>query len=208
MSVEVFPMANLCEQIETPHQKTDMRDASTKLSCEATGLSTNKTPGRTMVSFGQVESVILNADWEHGISQQTPTPFTEYHSSKFPETKLCFYYRGHRMSDESSANFARTLAKPDHPLSKAELKSLEEVLGVKSDEQAFKMLDARTKSLNGKRVMILRGTYTEKQYETEAVYVDSDGTGGTVQEIYWQSPRMDYLAQSQAKASLRSVLWK
>lgn len=200
-------MPNICEKIETLHQE-DTKVAARKLSCEATEPKANKNPGRTQVSFGQVESISLNADWEHGISQQTPTPFTEYHSKKFPETKLCFYYRGQRMSDSSSANFARTLAKPDHSLSKAELKSLEEVLGVKSDEQAFKMLDARTQSLHGKRVMLVRGTYTEKQYETEAMYVDSDGTGGAVQEIYWQSPRIDYLAQSQAKASLRSVLWK
>lgn len=200
-------MQDYGELVETPQVSIE-NSAARKLSLEATGSTSNQNQQRVKLSFGQVDSVSLRADWERGVTQESPAPFSEYHSSKFPETKLCFYYRGQRMSDAASENFAHTLARPNHSLSKTEIKSLQELLGAKADEHSFKILDARTQSLNGKHVLIVRGAYTEKHYETESVYVDSDGSGSAVQEIYWQSPRAQYVAQGQARAALRSISWK
>ncbi len=201
-------MPNFCDHIETPQAVATENHAAHKLSLEATTCMPNQKLGKVKVSFGQVENVTLRTDWEAGVSQETPARFTEYHSSQSPETKLCFYYRGYRLSETSSATFAQLLDKPDHALSKSEIKSLQEVLGVRADEQTYKILDARTQQLNGKHVLILRGKYLDKQYENESVFVDSDGSGSAVQEIYWQSPKADYVAQGQAKAALRSITWK
>lgn len=201
-------MANFCEQLETAQPMSTDNHAALMLSLESTGTMPNPNQRRETVSFGQVDSVMLRDDWEKGITEATPAPFSEYHSTKFPETKLCFFYRGHRMSESGSNNFTQTLSQADHALSKSEIQSLQEVLGTKADKESYTMLDARTQSLNGKRVLIVRGAYLENHYENETVYVDSDGSGSAVQEIYWQSPRSDYAAQRQVRAALRSISWK
>lgn len=113
------------------------------------------------------------------------------------------------MSAPSAEAFHDVLAKPAHVLSSPELKSIAEVLDAKSDASVFNTLSARTESLNGKSVLIVEGRYKEKQVDTYALFLDSDGTGGAVQEVYYQAPKADFMSKLKAaKEALKTVEWK
>jgi microcompartment protein CcmK/EutM len=137
--------------------------------------------------------------------------FREYHISGDPELKLCFYYRGIRTSQFDGETFKQVLQKPPHDLSDAELSTLAATLRNKNP-QLFAKTVARTEDLNGKRVLVVEGSYDQgkpTQIDNRSIYVDSDGTGTAVQEIFCQGPSAKFQKHSQEyRAALSSIRWK
>lgn len=160
--------------------------------------------------LGQISEMTLPQDWKLGTTDSgSGGTFREYHPAGRPEVKICFYYRGQRIGEEEGAAFKAVLDKPAHVLSKAEIQSLTEVMRNKHDPKVFHMMGAHTEDLNGKRVLVVEGRFVEKQYDTRSIYVDSDGTGTAVQEIYFQAPKADYMMTvKQAQDAFRSIKWK
>ncbi|HEY9868983.1 MAG TPA: hypothetical protein V6D08_07440 [Candidatus Obscuribacterales bacterium] len=175
------------------------------------GRSAGKIPG-SLQDHGQIQRMSIPAGWQEGpssINGAGTSHFREFHPREDPQVKLCFYYRGLRTSREAAKNFRDVLDKPPHVLSSAELASLKETLRDRGNPRDFKVLTAQTEDINGKRVLVVEGTYTGIQQDARAILVDSDGTGSAVQEIYFQAPKGDYLRYLKtAKDSMKSIRWK
>ena len=163
-------------------------------------------------NLGQIARMQMPATWKESAKEESKvagSSYREFTADGKPDSKFCFFYRGRRMSEASSKAFHDLLSKPAHVLSSAELKSIGEVLDAKADASVFNTLSARTEDLNGKSVLIVEGRYREKQVDTYAVFVDSDGTGSAVQEMFYQAPKADFMARlKEAKESLKTVRWK
>jgi hypothetical protein len=83
------------------------------------------------------------------------------------------------------------------------------MLRERANPEVFHILSARTQDLNGKRVLLLEGRYTEIQKDLYEVFIDADGTGRVVQEVYFLAPKIEYLHYLKAvKIAFSSIEWK
>lgn len=176
--------------------------------------SSDKTGGKMgeSIGIGQVAEMNLPPGWKEGQPEKSgsgTSSFREFHAADSPEAKLCFYYRGRRISEEGGRHFHNLLEKPPHNLSAEEVQSLGEALRDRANPDDFNMLVAKTEDINGKRVLVIEGRYKEIQQDTRALLVDSDGSGTAVQEIYYQAPKdlfPKYLLA--ASSAMKSIQWK
>jgi hypothetical protein len=166
----------------------------------------------TSESIGQIESIILHAGWKKD-ELERPTGgasmYLKYHPEEQSDTQFAFFYRGKKLNTEESSKFRNLLQKPAHVLSPAELDSIKSVLRDKQNPNDFKMLLAKTEEINGKKVLIVEGHYKEIAEDNRTIFVDADGTGAAVQEIFFQAPKAQYLRYfKSATSTVRSIEWK
>ncbi|MBX9686244.1 MAG: hypothetical protein K2X27_06050 [Candidatus Obscuribacterales bacterium] len=172
-----------------------------------------KTPGKgPNASIGQVESMTLPDGWQAGPVEKPyggASFYQEYNPQGNSDTKITFFYRGKRISEDGGKNFHEILQKPAHVLSPQEFNSLAEVLRDKAKAQDFDTVMAKTEDLNGKRVLIVEGRYKDLQEDNRSVLIDADGSGTAVQEIYYQAPKAQFIRNyKQAILSMKSINWK
>lgn len=169
---------------------------------------------RSISDLGQISSLSLPENWTAGPTQENAVAadlFKEYNAPNDSDVKLCFYYRGMRCSEQAGEAFRKVLSSSDHPLNVAEYKSLQEILRNKSPEY-FSKEDAYTEVINGKRVLIVEGSYDKSNksaISNKTMYIDADGTGTAVQEIYFQAPTQKFQKYSgEVDGALKSIEWK
>ncbi|HEY9868002.1 MAG TPA: hypothetical protein V6D08_02240 [Candidatus Obscuribacterales bacterium] len=174
----------------------------------------NQAPVRGVVSdYGQIHSIDLPPGWiestEKFVSGVGTRSLRMFHPPEAPSAALCFYYRGLRITAQDGEHFRRLLHEPAHRLTDQEVSSVGLVLRDKSAPAEFTISNARTEDINKKRVLIVEGTYTRLQQDVFHIFLDSDGTGTAVQEIYFQAPSELYLNYlTDAKAALYSIEWR
>lgn len=167
----------------------------------------------TLVSdYGQIKSMSLPAGWleyEHESQPSSPFYLREFSAPGNPEVKIAFYYRGRRVDARSAEAFHNTLSAEMHDLTSSELEALALVLRNMAEDGAFETERARTADLNGRRVLTVQGLWTASALKSCAIFVDAEGDGEIIQEIYYVAPDMvfDRFAGT-ATAALRSIEWK
>jgi len=171
--------------------------------------------GTTIVDDGQIDSMIFPVGWVAGEPAENPGIgsrwFREVYREDSPETSICFFYRGLPVADGPAAAFKGVLARPPHALSDDELQSLSRILEHKTplNSELFEMTSARTEDWNGKTVMVIEGQYKESDDRIFEIYVDADGSGRFVQEIFYQAPDEQFSQHAEdARSALQSVKWK
>lgn len=168
--------------------------------------------GPQVENLGQIRWMGLPETWVEGESQSGIAgsgTFSEFHPEENPDTTVCFFYRGRPIKATSAESFTKLLCQKPHFLSARELDSVADVIRDKADAEAFSVLFAKTAFWNGKCVLIVEGRYKKYNEDTFAIFVDASGTGWFVQEIYFQSPRSDYVRyRKEAKDALATIEWK
>jgi hypothetical protein len=164
-------------------------------------------------NHGQIAQMILPGGWV----EATPYKFSggigtrslrEIHPPEAPEARLCFYYRGLPMSAEAGKNFRAVLDLPLHQLNEEEWVSLTILLEDKAALEDFSPVVARTDILNGKTLLLVAGTYREIKEDTFEVFVDANGDGRTIQQIFFQAPTELYRQYLKtAKESMATIRW-
>jgi hypothetical protein len=164
--------------------------------------------------IGQIQKIDMPKNW----GDQFKEPYSGIGHRSYSEVRLngdkdvamSFFYRGDALKDASQAKaFHDIVTAGPHQLSASELKSIPEVLQDKANPSDFGMLSARTQDLNGKNVLIVEGRYKALQQDAYHVFVDSDGTGKNVQEVFYQAPKDKYPAHlKEAKDALNTIQWK
>lgn len=182
------------------------------LNLDKPGTGSSKMNTASLESLGQIEQMSLPSGWTAGQRQDNlvgDSSYQEYLAPEQNDVKLCFYYRGYRVSKNPAESFRAVLAKDEHKLSNEEIVSLSEVLRNKDTPEQFKFSEAKTVDLNGKRVLLVSGQYVKSNKRTEAIYIDADGTGSACQEVFFQAPADVYDKYIEtARDSFKSIEWK
>ncbi|HEY9868630.1 MAG TPA: hypothetical protein V6D08_05650 [Candidatus Obscuribacterales bacterium] len=132
-----------------------------------------------------------------------------FHLKDDPETRICFFYRGYGVNEPTAEAFSNVLESPDHVLAPVELAVLGDLIGEKANHEVFSIAGARTEQVADRRVLIVEGTYKATGERNCTVYINADGTGKFVQEIFFQAPADRYLPNFPLfSESLMSVEWK
>jgi hypothetical protein len=173
----------------------------------------NGRPNVEIVNYGQIDRLVLPEDWHENWDVKYANigsrSSRQFYPKDAPDVKLHLFYRGFPISAAEGASFALTLIQPPHALLPSEIKTLAVVLGQRANSDKFTILSLRTEDLNGRRVLVLEGRYKDNKLDIYEIFVDADGTGQAVQEIYLLAPKDQYLLYLQkVKALLQTIQWK
>ena len=134
---------------------------------------------------------------------------SEFQPPNEPNVWLSFFYRGRPVGCEASEKFLILLSKPPHDLAEEELLPVMPIMANLSDPREFNQLSARTEDLNGKRVLVVEGTWNQPPLKTRHVFMDAEGDGRVVQEVYYQAPEGLYDRYlPTAMEAFNSIEWK
>ncbi|MBI4532385.1 MAG: hypothetical protein HY711_00440 [Candidatus Melainabacteria bacterium] len=125
------------------------------------------------------------------------------------EATLCLFFRGEPVDFYAGQQFVAVLKEPPHVLTLQQWELLVDVLGTTSDPKAFQLDEAQTLDLNGKRVLVVEGIWAVYQHKSYQIYVDVDGSGRFIQEIYFIGPKEQFEQyRSLAKQAIDSIVWQ
>lgn len=182
---------------------------------------------------GPIQSIDMPAGWTQrdvqtgGIGNRSLETFAPPNEK---DVGISVFYGGLPASAKSAQAFLRVLNdKPatDGPqrLTTSEIKELSEVMGrlQAGDNQytnsgkyrapVFNLTDAYTMNVNGRTVLAVQGNFVDKDGKPSrgfnGVFVDSDGTGQRVQQIFLQgNPAKLSQYQQQFQDTVASIEWK
>jgi hypothetical protein len=166
-------------------------------------------PTGPSMSVGQVRFMALPEKWERRMPGPMPAAagLVEYHPPGMEYVRLNSFYRGKRISPPAGKYFHDILQAVPHALTSEEGQNLQEVFDDKRSED-FDVISARTAEWNGRKVLILKGKYKAEPVLGQTIYVDSDGTGTSVQELSFTAPEKLYdQFLPDADRSLKSIRW-
>jgi hypothetical protein len=168
--------------------------------------------GYRIHDHGQISRMNLPHNWVEGRTQAAVSGtsfFKAFHPADQPEAMLCLFYRGTRLGRRDAQSFRQLLGQQYHLLMPEEIRAVATTMRHMGRPEQFKIHEAQTQNWNGRSVLTVAGLYMHLQHLAFAIFVDSDGTGTAVQEIYFQAPKKLYLLYFQeAREALSSIVWK
>lgn len=161
--------------------------------------------------IGQVRDMILPPGWRQGERRGGQIFSLAFHPASNPEASLVFRYRGFRVSKEAAAGFSSILSQKPGKLDHTDLRSLPEIIGNIAKPEVFSFDHVLIEEINGRRVLSIKGNYTNEHSGLFALYGDADRSapGTVVQEISFSAPPVvfeRYLPEM--IESLHTILWK
>jgi hypothetical protein len=124
------------------------------------------------------------------------------------DVKLCLFYRGSPIPGSSAEDFQQIISLTPHVLSDDEIEQLTDVLDNLANAEAFDLRYARTIDFRGRKVLVAEGVWKVLQHEGLHFFVDADGSGKIIQEVYFTAPKTDFDNYvDTVRAALGSVEW-
>jgi hypothetical protein len=170
--------------------------------------------GTMLKDHGQIDEMSLPDSWFEG----EPEPYTTLgtrsyrwvHPPDVHDVRINFFYRGLSIAPESAEAFRNLLQRPaQSSLTWQDLAPIAEILRDMANPEDFALANASTERVNGKMVLVVRGKYRVIEHDTFEIFVDADGTGRYIQEIFFKGPSDSFHRFfSTAQKSLRSIRWK
>lgn len=131
-----------------------------------------------------------------------------FHPPDSLDAKLCYFYRGLPTETAAGQKFVELLSQSPHTLTEAEIESLNATLGESANYLAFDLTAAWTDLLNERSVMIVEGNWSRTNLRSYDVFVDVDGTGRIIQEVYYLAPPALYQQFiDEVKKCLSTIIW-
>lgn len=165
-----------------------------------------------VIDDGQIGQLQLPAGWAEAQVKRQPQALwsmREFRPHASEDVRLSIFHRGGPVSDTSAKSFREILAKPVHTLSYDEFWSMQQVLRDAALPDQFELLLAETIEVNGKKVLTVHGTWPKLKVDSYGIFIDADGMGTQVQEIYFFAPRDKYNSHwSAVQTSINSITWK
>jgi len=165
-----------------------------------------------ITGHGQIKKMVLPARWVEGPVQERPFDVQSlrwFHPPDDDQPRLCFFDRGYPIDEAAGEAFSDLLNAWSLKLSAEELWPLQEVLREAVPGEYFELKNASTGRLKGKRILLVEGKYVDRGWNTYSVFVDVDGTGCIVQELYYTAPQERYDEfLTAAMESMRTIEWE
>ncbi|MBX9771317.1 MAG: hypothetical protein K2X29_08090 [Candidatus Obscuribacterales bacterium] len=105
---------------------------------------------------------------------------------------LSFYYQGRPAGSMLADALRSLLNKPPHQLSTDEADSIALILRNVADPDEFETVSMHTEDLNGRRILVADGNWKKISLKARHLFIDADGDGRIVQEIYFLAPKSKF----------------
>ena len=159
--------------------------------------------------FKHLAELNLDKDWVETESKpEDSRAFTrKFESEELSERTITLYFSGEKVSEPSARIFNLLLKIRDHTLAPFEFEGLHEVMRNKNIEDSFVLQFAQTKTIDGRKVLIVEGKNTEQNHKVISLYIDAESDGSKVQEIHFQCPMNDVTGVKTAKTIFDTITW-
>lgn len=171
--------------------------------------------GMPINNHGQIKSMSMPSGWTEQSSTSSSgggigsRSFRVFNPQDNKDVEITLFYRGLPISEDAGNNFKKILHEPAHKLSKEELEQLDDVLSELGNPAVVDLFSVATEDLNGKRVLRIAGEYKKKQNRFDEIFIDADGSGRAIQEIYYLAPKDVYQRyEKQAFQAFTSINWR
>ena len=167
--------------------------------------------GLTVTDLGTIQSLELPTKW---VAAPPPEEvggrqLHKWHLLTRRDIRFCSYLRNVSLSKPTATVFQEVLYSEFHSVSQTELEKLDEILESMSNTDAFQIIDANTGYLNSRRVLTIKGRWLKTLEETISCFVDVNGDGLHVHQIYFTAPSGEFEKYSQtADQIFISIKWK
>lgn len=132
-----------------------------------------------------------------------------YQCPENDDVRIGLFYRGMPLVEDGAREAYRAvLVQPPHELTPAEIDSIAEVLLNCYQSRVYDMHLCTSMDHGGRRIITVEGVYRKSQLRTIEYFIDCDGTGTYVQQVYFQSPANEFQRYEPAgRATLEGVQW-
>lgn len=160
-------------------------------------MTANPTEERMRITAGPIRSIILPKGWKEGLrntpaNQLTVQTLYKFCAAENSNVQLCIYHRGHPVSKRSAASFREVLNRTRQEVSEDDLWSIQEVLGNLAYKDDFQVVTAMIRPLFGMNVLDVRGLWNNLKLSGYHIFIDVDGSGHFVYEIYYAAPYTEF----------------
>jgi hypothetical protein len=165
------------------------------------------------IQIGRISNMKEPAGWVPG-KPVLRLGYIEYHPSSDELTKLYTFDRGRRLDPDDAKALATALySYGPHTLKAEELAGLQKhgILRDKGPDSQFVPLMAKTEDINGRRVLVLEGSFKAENLHVRTTYIDADvkRDGSVIQELTYQAPEPVYYNHlPEARKAIQSIVWK
>jgi hypothetical protein len=147
--------------------------------------------------FGQFSDLEVPGKWVRQRKQAgsvMSSCFLQFQLENEPQTLLCYYTRGFPAGISATSAYREIIAKPPHPLDMQERQSILEILRDKSPAKDFKITSLRTVDLDGRRALMVEGTFMISGLSCVCMFVDGgEGTNKClIEEVSYIAPKPNY----------------
>lgn len=161
-----------------------------------------------LIDHGRIKRIKIPDRWIKDEPLDEWTEIVSFHSPEDSETKLSFYFRGKPIDSSSASNFQTLLSQPPHTLDTNEISKIEVIIHNASEPEYFDLKSANTDDLNGQRVLIVEGYWKLSDVDSYGIFLDSEGGGKIIDEIYFLSPPSNFRQiLPQIKSCLQTIEW-
>lgn len=163
--------------------------------------------------FGCIARMDLPENWLH-LPQKKRNEFDldtliKFSAPENNEVQICFHSRGRPITEMQAEKFREILRKEPHTLSADEWRRIHEVLNRMATPEECTIASVRTELIKERMVLVAEGRWKDSEYNMYSVFIDSDGSGSIIEEIYFAAPRSDYYKHlTRARQAIKSVEWK
>lgn len=151
---------------------------------------------RQLVEQGPVARLVVPEGW---LEQPVPrrgdfdiTTLRKFTPAEKDNVQLVFHYRGLPISGNQAQNFQHLLAQEPHELVPEEWWLVQEVLNRMAIPDEFHLNSVRTQLVNQRTVLIAEGSWATLDFDMCSMFIDIEGDGNLVQEIYYAAPADEY----------------
>lgn len=186
-----------------------------------------------LTNQGSIRHMTIPSGWNESSNEQGSIGMRSmrtFSKAGEPDAQISVFYRGLPVSDQTANAFhdllqRKTAGQRHEVLTMSEIRGLSEAMGTSTvgDNQwtnpakpgdrtapAFKMSNAYTMQVDGKTVMAVEGSFVDQSGKSindfQGIFIDSDGTGKRIQEVFVQTPPGQMPRHSQSfKQVLNSI---
>jgi hypothetical protein len=167
--------------------------------------------GITVTDLGTIQSLEIPARWVAAPPSEEigGRQLRKWHLLTRRDIRFCSYLRTVSLSKPGALAFQEVIYSEFHNVSQTELEKLDEILEGMSNTDAFQIIDANTGYLNSRRVLTVRGRWLKTLEETISCFVDVNGDGLHVHQIYFTAPNGEFEKYSEtADQIFISIKWE
>jgi|AGTN01.2.fsa_nt_gi hypothetical protein len=171
-----------------------------------------------------VKSLVVPLGWSCELDEpnfNSPARSIFYFPNGAPDAVLMFFNRGYPVAGEEVDAFKELLARgqnngepmkldgrPIHLNVESVKKSIPQVLGNLVDVEAFEMSNAGVVEINGRKTLMVEGTWLASAKKFHGYLLPSDTASGAIQEIFFESVEPNFSKYLPiAQRAINSVKW-
>lgn len=163
--------------------------------------------------YGCIERLLLPAGWicqaQDSLAIFSKRDSLTCFSPRNAKVQFSIFLPAHQNHETVAAAARALFSLPERTLHQGELEPISQLVRGAQDAASFTPSKLALEVWNGRKVLIISGTWLQSKEELFWILTDCDGTGARLQEVIFMAPEEDYSSfLLEVMFSFQSIRWK